>query len=92
MVHIAFPISLGLSTREVAAQLGETNNWVAKLRDELEGLARTGPGGAHTVPSSLGVEGISIEAYPVRLRLPKESLPQTVSPQQSGLEHVSVRP
>jgi hypothetical protein len=42
MTHIAFPISCGLSTREVAAQVGETNKWVttrmARLRDELERL------------------------------------------------------
>jgi hypothetical protein len=42
-VHLAWPISLGFSKREVAAQVGETTSWVhkrtAKLRDELERLS-----------------------------------------------------
>jgi hypothetical protein len=41
-VHLAWPISLGLSTREVADQVGETTGWVQKkltrLRSELEQL------------------------------------------------------
>jgi hypothetical protein len=39
MVHIAWPISCGLSKTEVAAQTGESVVWVARrldaLRDEL---------------------------------------------------------
>ena len=41
-VHLAWPLSLGLSTSEVAARVGETNKWVTtrmmRLRDELEQL------------------------------------------------------
>jgi hypothetical protein len=40
MVNIAFPMSCGLSTLEVAGRLGETTKWTTgrldELRDELE--------------------------------------------------------
>ena len=43
MLHIAWPISSGLSRTEVAAQTGESVVWVATqlelLRDELERVA-----------------------------------------------------
>jgi hypothetical protein len=42
VVNIAWPLSSGLSKREVAAQLGETAGWISarlgELRDELERL------------------------------------------------------
>jgi hypothetical protein len=43
MVNIAWPMSLGVSRREVAARVGETGGWVTKqhetLAAELERLA-----------------------------------------------------
>jgi hypothetical protein len=42
MTHVAWPLSCGLSKRELAAQVGETTGWIGKrlseLRDELERL------------------------------------------------------
>jgi hypothetical protein len=42
MAHVAWPLSCGLSKRELAAQVGETTGWIGKrlseLRDELERL------------------------------------------------------
>jgi hypothetical protein len=37
MVNVAWPMSCGFSTSEVAAQVGETNIWVTKRLKELRG-------------------------------------------------------
>jgi hypothetical protein len=35
VTHLAFPMSCGLSKREVAGQVGEKPGWVTKQLDEL---------------------------------------------------------
>jgi hypothetical protein len=40
MVNIAFPMSCGLSTREVAGHVGETVTWVNGRLDELRVRSR----------------------------------------------------
>jgi hypothetical protein len=37
MAHVAWPLSCGLSKREVADQVGETTGWIGKRLSELRG-------------------------------------------------------